>query len=180
MNEHKANEAAVAKAANTPAQTPAFLKRDAAAIDALTARANQAEQGGAPLTVSEKLALELAQNEGLITAEKSWLEKPAKELMAEGFRQDREKHIGEATSTVDELERISLEVRKVRVAPDWFDFKAKRAATARTVELKAEFDKVKGQLLEPFRMIDDGGFKNEVNEHIAGLEAVFEAPFRKP
>lgn len=178
MNEHKANQDAVAKAANTPAPPPAFLRRDAAAIDALTVRANQAEQGGAPLTVSEKLALELAQKEGLISASP---EPTVRELMAEGMRKNQEKYIGEATSTVDELERISLEVRKVRVAPDWFDFKAKRAATARTAELRAEFEKLKPQLTEPFRMIDDGGaFKNEVLGHVADLESVFSSPFRKP
>lgn len=179
--EHKANDGAVAKAAGESVPPPVFMRRDAATINALAVRANEAEHGGAPLTASEKLALELAVKDGLITAEPGKLEKPAVELMAEGLRQAHEKRIEDAIAAVDELERIALEVRKVRVGPDWFDFKAKRAATAKTAELRARFDKAKAQLYgEVLRADNDQAFKAEVDEHIGSLESVFGSPFRKP
>lgn len=179
--QHKKDPAAVEKAATTAeAPIPAFLKRDDATIDALVERANKAEHGGPPLNVTDKLALELAMSEGLITAGP---EETARDLIAQGLRESDDRRVENATALVDKLEKIATEVAGVRVKPSWWSLKEKLAAEARTRELRAEFDQIAQEIFqENVRHLIDArhdAFKAALNDHVRVLKAAFDRPFRE-
>jgi len=181
MLKHETDGAAVEKAAGTEAPTPAFLKRDKASIDALAERATAADRGGPALSVTDKLALELAVAEGLIKARP---EESAQELIARGIRESADRHAEAAVAGVGELEKIATQVAGVRIKPDWFSLREKLEATAKTAELRVEFDKLVWQVekehlnhLSPDPRHDD--LRKTIADHLRVLRAAFDRPFRE-